>query len=299
MMNGYLAPEGYEEALEGELNGITERYGRLFIAPKQKVRWAQNIWSHPQRFSFGSVSEGAAILRSLGPLWAHYPVASIRRAGWISSKLPFFFPKPLTFPDAPPEAPLGSWTLLDDHTLLASPDCSSPFMHGEVHFVETKLPPSRAYLKLWEFFTRTKCRPQPGERCLEIGASPGSWTWALQRLGTEVLSVDRAPLAPSVASLAHVSFLKKDAFSLSPEQVPNVDWVFSDVACYPERLLEWVRPWLDRPVSLVCTLKFQGKQNYSILEAFERIEGSGLIRLFHNKHEFTWYRLLIKDSSLF
>jgi len=284
----YLAPEGLEEPLKRELQGAVSQHGRLFIAegPLQKVRWAQNIWYDLKEYSFRSIGEAAGKLRSLHGLWAYYPHAAVRRGALISERLPFFDPKPLVFPSALTLAPLGSWTLLDDRTLICAKRCSSQFAHGEIHFAETREPPSRAYLKLWEFFTRTGKMPKSGARCLEIGASPGGWTWVLNGLGAAVTAVDRAPLAPSVRSAA---FLKKDAFSLKPEDVPNTEWIFSDVVCYPKKLLEWIRPWLEKDVQFVCTLKFQGIGDYAILEEFERI--GSLIRLFHNKHELTWFRV--------
>ena len=174
----YLAPEGLEESLKRELKGISSQHGRLFIADgdPQKVRWAQNIWYNLKEFSFRSISDAAGKLRSLQGLWAYYLHASVRRGELIAERLPFFDPKPLTFPSPIPKAPLGSWTLLDDNTLICAQTCSSPFAHGEIHFVETREPPSRAYLKLWEFFIRTGIRPQAGSKCLELGASPGGWT---------------------------------------------------------------------------------------------------------------------------
>src|SRR5579862_8220627 len=165
----YLAPVGLEEQLKKELPGSLQ-YGRLFVAegPAQKVRWAQNIWYDLEEFSFSSIGEAATKLRSVQGLWAYYPHASVRRGELIRERLPKFRPKPLVFPSLLPRAPLGSWTLLDDQTLLFAKNCSSPFAHGEVHFAETKEPPSRAYLKLWEFFTRTGLMPKPGSKCLEI-----------------------------------------------------------------------------------------------------------------------------------
>lgn len=291
-LTGYLAPEGLEEALKSQLQNITSCYGRLFLAEgaPQNVYWIQNVWYNPQTIQFNSITEAAAKLRALGGLWAYYPNVCIRRGELIKKKLPYFSPKPFVFPCLAPKVPLGSWTLLDETTLLCSPHCSSPFPHGVAQFVETKKPPSRAYLKLWEFFTRAGKWPKEGDRCLEIGASPGSWTWALHELGAAVIAVDRSLLAPEIASLSHISFLKKDAFSLTPNHFPNVEWIFSDVICYPEKLLEWIQPWLKKDVQLVCTLKFQGKGDYQILKKFEEIEGSGIMRLFHNKHELTWYR---------
>ena len=109
----------------------------------------------------------------------------------------------------------------------------------------TAPPPSRAYLKLWELFTLLDQRPGRGDFCLDLGASPGGWTWVLQRLGAQVLSVDKAPLDPSVARLPNVEERHESAFALEPRSVGRVDWLFSDVICYPTRLLALVKKWLE------------------------------------------------------
>ena len=94
-------------------------------------------------------------------------------------------------------------------------------------------PPSRAYLKLWEALTILGRRPGPGARAVDLGSSPGGWTWALERLGARVLSVDKAPLDPRVASLSRVKLLQKSAFSVDPASAGKVDWVVSDIVAYP------------------------------------------------------------------
>ncbi len=256
--------------------------------------WVQNIWFNPQVIVFNSISEAAKKLRELQKLWSFYPYNNMRKGVLISEKLPYFSPKPLIFPSSLPQSPLGSWTLLDEKTLLASSLCSSPFSQGEIVFQESKIPPSRAYLKLWEALTRIGCMPKEGAVCLEVGASPGSWTWVLQQLGSKVIAVDRAPLDESIASLPGVVFMKKDAFSLGPANFPKLDWIFSDVICSPEKLLDWISQWLeiDAKVNFVCTLKFKGEGGYEIIREFEKIEGSHIVHLFHNKHELTWTRIL-------
>jgi 23S rRNA (cytidine2498-2'-O)-methyltransferase len=292
MLTGYLAAEGLEQPLEKELVGIKEQIGRLYLAegPVQTAYFAQNIWHDVQEISFSSISEAAKQLKELGKLWAFYPHLFVRRGQLIAEKLPYFAPKPLSFPSKLPNGPLGSWTMKEENCLYAAAKCSSPFAHGQVHFQETKAPPSRAYLKLWEALTLLQAYPQAGDLCLEMGASPGSWTWALQQIGCHVIAVDRAPLADHVASLERVEFLKKDAFSLKPEDFPHVKWIFSDVICYPEKLLEWVEKWKSsHPLAnFVCTIKFQGERGYDIAKEFAKIPGSKVFHLSHNKHELTW-----------
>jgi len=292
---GYFAPLDLQEHLKNELKNITHEYGRLIIAegPPQNVHWVQNIWYDPQIITFTSISDGAKKLKALQKLWSFYPFNNIRRGELISASLPYFSPKPLLFPSPMPKTPLGSWTLLDANTMIASPNCSSPFAQGEVLFQETKIPPSRAYLKLWESLSRIGEMPKAGETCLEVGASPGSWTWVLQQLGAKVIAIDRAALDPAVANLPNVTFMKKDAFSFGPKDFPKLEWIFSDVICYPEKLLAWVKQWLDanEHVNFVCTLKFQGEGGYDIVKEFEKIEGSQVLHLYHNKHELTWIKI--------
>ena len=125
------------------------------------------------------------------------------------------------------------------------------------------------------------------------GASPGGWSWALQRLGARVISVDKAPLAPGIASLPNLEYRAVSAFALKPEEIGPVDWLLSDVVCYPARLLRVVRAWLDAGLArrFVCTIKFQAETDHAAARAFAAIPGSRLMHLFHNKHELTWAKL--------
>ena len=178
---------------------------------------------------------------------------------------------------------------MDEHTLLASARCSCPWPNGEIEFIENHdATPSRAYLKLWELFSRLQVWPQIGDRCIDLGACPGGWTWVLQGLGARVLAVDKAPLAPRVATLPSVEFRKESAFGLKPEPV---DWLFSDVICYPSRLLELVQRWLPVCLNMVCTVKFQGGTDHAVMRELAAIPGSQLVHLHHNRHELTWFRL--------
>jgi 23S rRNA (cytidine2498-2'-O)-methyltransferase len=212
----------------------------------------------------------------------------------IQERLPKVSAKPLVFGLPPPTAPLGSWTLLDAGTMLAAMHCTSAFPNGEVRFVEDRSgPPNRAYLKLWEALTLTGRQPGPGEKCLDLGSSPGGWSWALQRMGAQVVSVDKAPLAHSVARLPGIEHRLDSAFALDPRTLGPIDWLFSDVVCYPARLLALVERWLAAGTCrhFVCTLKFQGQTDHRTAGRFAAIPGSQLRHLFYNKHELTWIKI--------
>jgi len=132
--------------------------------------------------------------------------------------------------------------------------------------------------------------PRPGERCLDLGASPGGWTWALARLGAAVIAVDKAPLAPPVAAMPGVTWRGESAFALAPESVGPIDWLFSDIVCYPARLLRLVERWRASGLvrSFVCTLKFQGATDHDTAASFAAIPGARVLHLHHNKHELTF-----------
>lgn len=293
---GYLAAEGFLDELLHEVGPAVEVRDRLALVagPVRPAAWAANIWHDPVRIPIGSIGEGARALRAIQRNWALYSTVHHRRARLIQDKLPVVSARPLVFPAAAPAAPLGSWTLLDEGTILAAAHCSSPFPHGEARFAEDKSgPPNRAYLKLWEALTLAGRMPRAGELCLDLGASPGGWSWVLAKLGARVLSIDKAPLDPAVAGLAGVTFRQASAFALSPAEIGPVDWLFSDVICYPGRLYRLVTEWLDSGLcrNFVCTVKFQGATDFQAQARFAAIPGSRLLHLAHNKHELTWIRL--------
>lgn len=299
MLTGYLAAEGSEADLRAELAGrVVTEHGRLLLAEGEPIAaaWAANIWHAPEEIAIVSIGEAATKLKAMQRNWAAYAPLHHRRAKLISEKLPHVSAKPLRFGQLPPAAPMGSFTLLAPDRLLASASCSSPLPNGEWQFVEDREgPPSRAYLKLWEALTRFALlyggeMPKPGESCLDLGACPGGWTWVLAGLGARVGAVDKAPLAPNVAAMPGVIWRQGSAFALDPRHEPAVDWLCSDVICYPARLLALVKRWIEagKARRMVCTLKFQGETDHASGAAFAAIPGSTLLHLHHNKHELTW-----------
>jgi 23S rRNA (cytidine2498-2'-O)-methyltransferase len=298
MTTAYLAPDGLESQLREELQragvSMTGEHGRLLVADGSAVKaaWAANIWHDCVEWPVVSIGTAAKGLRDIQRNWAMYAPLHHRRAALIQERLPHVSAKAVVFPAAAPTAPLGSWTLLAPDRLLAAARCSSPFPNGEMQLVEDKSgPPNRAYLKLWEALVRLRRWPQPGERCLDLGASPGGWTWVLARLGAQVLAIDKAPLEPRIAAMPGVEWRGESAFALEPASVGPVDWLFSDIVCYPARLLRLVERWRDSGLvrNFVCTIKFQGGTDHDTAAAFAAIPGAQVLHLHHNKHELTFF----------
>ena len=297
MTTAYLAADGFDAQLREELARadvtVSATHDRLLVsdAPAIASAWAANIWHDCVELPVASIGSAAQALRDIQRNWAMYAPLHHRRAALIQDRLPHVSAKPVVFPAAAPTAPLGSWTLLAPDRMLAAAHCSAPYPNGEVVFVEDKVgPPSRAYLKLWEALVRLRRWPQPGERCVDLGACPGGWTYVLAKLGAAVVAVDKAALDPKVAAMPGVEWRGESAFAIEPESIGPVDWLFSDIICYPSRLLRLVERWRASGLvkNFVCTLKFQGETDHESASAFAALPGAQVLHLHHNKHELTF-----------
>lgn len=264
--------------------------------------WARVTLIEPYLVHFDSIGDAANALRGMQRNWAPYQYTCFRRASLVQEKLPHINLKTRSFPVAIPHSPMGIYTLLDEHTMLVSANTTSALPAGTLQFEEDHTnPPSRAYLKIQEALTMAQHffgveLPHAGQNCFEAGACPGGWTWVLRQLGADVFAVDRAELAPSLMADEHVIFQAHDAFTLKPQEVcarmqcENLDWVLSDVICYPARLYEWIQTWLesDRVKNMICTIKMQGAVDWNLVACFAAIPHSRVLHLNYNKHELTW-----------
>lgn len=283
-----------------------KRYGELIYFENKETYmnaseglfpyWARTTMEAPFLLHFDSIGEAATYLKNIQRNWAPYQYNCFRRAQLIQDKLPYINLKERKFPVKIPASPIGLYTLIDEHTIIASAKTNSFLPAGALNFVEDhENPPSRAYLKIQESLTMATLLndvelPKPGDKCFEAGACPGGWTWVLVGLGAEVHAVDRAELAPELMKNPLVSFQAHDAFTLKPEEVGKKDWVFSDVICYPERLLNWIHQWMDSGMTnnMICTIKMQGEIDWPLIKQFSSIPDSKVVHLNYNKHELTW-----------
>lgn len=120
----------------------------------------------------------------------------------------------------------------------------SPFPKGELPVASDKSAPSRAFAKLVEAELRLGRGMRAGETCVDLGASPGSWTYVAAQRGAHVLAVDRSGLRADLMVNPNVEFVPGDAFRFQPER--PVDWLLCDVIAPPERTAELLLQWLQR-----------------------------------------------------
>jgi len=287
----YVAKPDYINELCEEIQDISSIRENLVFSSRKipDACFATDIWFNPQLQEFNSISEAAKILRQAGKYWFLNPLSQIRRSRLIEEQLPRLPALSRSFPLEQDLPPIGCFSLLDKNTLLYATQRWKKWPLGHCQFIEDKVnPPNRAYLKLWEALSLFPTYPQVGEKALDLGASPGGWTWVMQTRGTQVTAVDKAPLDPRIVQLPGVSYLQQSAFALEPQAIDKkIDWLLGDIACYPDRLYTLVKKWIeaDKTKQMIFTLKFQGKTDLSMINRFKSLPQSRLIHLFYNKHE--------------
>ncbi len=290
----YCAADQRSELLEAELGPAAVRLGGGLYqldGPPRPAAWAANVWFDVERLEVPSIKIAARTLRARGGWWAAYPLAAHRRSALIAQALPQRRDAALRVPGARPRA-LGAYALLDPATMLAASRTARPFPHGVPSLVEDRTgPPARAYRKLWEALLLLDRCPRPGERVFDLGSAPGSWTWALAACGCTVISVDKAPLDPAIAALPNVTHQRGSAFAVDARH-ERADWIFSDIICYPSRLVTLIERWLSFAACarFVITIKLQGVPDPGVVAALRAIDHARVVHLHHNKHELTFLR---------
>jgi 23S rRNA (cytidine2498-2'-O)-methyltransferase len=307
-LTAYLAPEGFEELTLSCLRDIlfTDHQLIICLGPEQLCPWAQEVFPKVDVYPIVSIADAAQRLKQYKIPWVAYSPRLFRRSELIldqaqTKKQRNLFQSEMEFPPVNNNYPIadrpkfGTIYLIKEDLMMVAEKGSRPYPLGIANFKQFKVgPPSRAYLKLFEALTYAGSWPQKNETCLEIGAAPGGWTWVLRNLGAKVITYDRAPLDPHLMADPTISHRLKDAFQATPDRLPElvdqITWIFSDIICYPDKLLSWIKTWQKaRPnINFVCTIKFQGDAHYGVIPELRGIPGSKLVHLHHNKHELTW-----------
>ena len=155
---------------------------------------------------------------------------------------------------------------------------------------DDKSAPSRAFTKLVESEQRLGRQIERGQSCVDLGASPGSWSYVAIQRGAHVIAVDRSELREDLMRCPRLHYENTDAFKYQPAQ--SVDWLVCDVIAAPQRsidlLLEWLRE--KRMRNFIVTIKFKGHDEYPLLDILKReapplCADFRLTRLCANKNE--------------
>ncbi len=178
----------------------------------------------------------------------------------------------------------------------------SCFPGGEVELARDQRAPSRAFAKLVEAEARLGRRIAARETCVDLGASPGSWTFVAAERGAQVIAVDRSELRADLMQHPRVRFQRGDAFRYEPPA--PVDWLVCDVIASADRsaelLFEWLRQGWCR--HFVVTLKVSDEGSADTLARLARelpplTSELGLLRLCANKKEVCVFGTISSDQK--
>ncbi len=149
------------------------------------------------------------------------------------------------------------------------------------------LPPrmiSRAYLKIVEALEWSELPIQPGDRCVEIGSSPGGSCLALLERGLLVTGIDPAEMDPEVLAHANFTHIRAIAKNVKRSLFRECRWLVMDANVAPNYTLDTLDGVLGqggaRPEGLVLTLKLTDPALAEKLPAIaERIRRHGYRRV--------------------
>lgn len=164
--------------------------------------------------------------------------------------------------------------------------------------------PSRSTLKLAEAFMEfvggqnAPQRLRAGQTAVDLGASPGGWTWQLVNRGLHVTAVDNGPMDKVLMASGMVEHLKTDAFHWRPKRAVN--WLVCDMVEKPSRIAELVADWGSAKLfkEAIFNLKLPMKKRHEELQRCNDIIGARLSQagieyrlrfkqLYHDREEVT------------
>ncbi len=120
------------------------------------------------------------------------------------------------------------------------------FSQGQKRMAMDAKAPSRSFLKLEEAFCVFAREPRTNDVVVDLGASPGGWSYSALRKGASVIAVDNGPLKEPVKSHARIRHLKMDAFTYQPHEAKKIDWLLCDLIENPFEILDLLRFWITQ-----------------------------------------------------
>ena len=129
--------------------------------------------------------------------------------------------------------------------------------------------PSRSTLKLDEAFLYFipkkdhETRLTSGLNAVDLGSSPGGWTYQLVRRGMMVSAIDNGPMAESLMETGQVKHYMQDGFKFRPKK-QNVYWLVCDMIEKPQRVAKLMASWVveDMCKEAMFNLKLPMKGRY-------------------------------------
>jgi 23S rRNA (cytidine2498-2'-O)-methyltransferase len=188
------------------------------------------------------------------------------------------------------------------HVGVAPVANSSPWPMGIARLRMPSAAPSRSTLKLAEAigeFLDEKERAKrlaPGATAVDLGASPGGWTWQLVQREMMVTAVDNGPMDAKLLDSGQVKHRREDGFHYRPAD--PVDWMVCDMVESPSRIAALVSRWIaegwcrESIFNLKLPMKKRWEEMLRCREIIDEALGGGgyflrLKHLYHDREEIT------------
>jgi 23S rRNA (cytidine2498-2'-O)-methyltransferase len=186
----------------------------------------------------------------------------------------------------------------------ADPANSSRWPMGIARLRMPSSSPSRSTVKLaealLEFFDdaeRAK-RFAPGMTAVDLGASPGGWTWQLVQRQMLITAVDNGAMDARLMDSGQVKHRRDDGFHYRPSD--PVDWMVCDMVESPSRIARLAAKWIAERwcAATIFNLKLPMKKRWEELvrcrEIVDEALGGGgyylrVKQLSHDREEVTAY----------
>lgn len=189
---------------------------------------------------------------------------------------------------------------------LSMPSESSPWPMGIPRLRMPREAPSRSTLKLAEAILtlltpdEQKTTLRAGLQAVDLGASPGGWSWQLASRGLRVTAIDNGPLAPSALATGLITHQRADGFTWRPKK--PVEWMVCDMVEQPSRIAPLMAEWIasGRCRHSIFNLKLPMKRRQEEVERCralidQRLRPAGIKytlrikHLYHDREEVTCY----------
>lgn len=109
--------------------------------------------------------------------------------------------------------------------------------------------PSRSTLKLEEAFhifipyEEWDERLKSGLNAVDLGASPGGWTYQLVKRSMIVYAIDNGTMNSKLMETGQVKHYREDGFKFEPKK-HNIYWLVCDMVEKPSKVTELITKWL-------------------------------------------------------
>jgi 23S rRNA (cytidine2498-2'-O)-methyltransferase len=133
---------------------------------------------------------------------------------------------------------------------------------------------------------------------VDLGASPGGWTWQLVQLGLMVTAVDNGAIDPRLLETGQVKHRRDDGFHFRPTE--PADWMVCDMVESPSKIARLAARWIAEGWcrETIFNLKLPMKKRWEEVERCRSLIDEGLggggyylrvKHLYHDREEVTAY----------